>query len=105
MIRKIRVQRILIESMKEEDPVWIHISGQEVQYNASGEISSILPTNHFAHFTLDSAKGKMFDFFDPITETQEIHSGAGIASAVTSAALLALQEKYGGEIDGEFLCL
>ena len=105
MVRKIRIQRIVIESTVENEPVWIHISGQEIQYDDNGEQLSVIPANHFAHFTLESEAVTMFPFYDPVTQTQEEHSGAGIAIAVTTSALIALQKKYGGEIDGNFLCL
>lgn len=105
MIKKLRIQRILIESTVENKPVWIHVTGQEVHYDDEGNQTSVIPSSYYAHFTLASKATEMYSFFDPITKTEESHSGAGIATAVTQSALMVLQEKYGGIIKDDFLCL
>ena len=103
--RFVRVQKITIESPKYKGDVWIHIRGEEVEVNDQDEVVAVIPSNHFAHFRLDHKAMTMFTFYDPVTQTLETHSGAGIASAVESSALLELQSKYGGNIEGNKLWL
>lgn len=103
--RFVRVQRILIESPKYKGDIWIHIRGEEVEIDDNDEVVAIIPSNHFAHFQLTDKATTMFSFFDPVTQTQETHSGAGIGSAVELSALQELQSKYGGEIEGNKLWL
>lgn len=105
MVRKLRIQRIVIESTVEKEPVWIHVTGQEIHYDDEGNQLSVLPNNHYVHFMLDAEATTMFDFYDPVTQSHESHSGAGIGIAVTNACLIALQGKYGGTLEHNFLCL
>lgn len=105
MIRKLRIQKIVIESTVDGNPVWIHVTGQELQYDDNGELSSVIPDSYYAHFTLDSAFKTMFDFHDPVIDKDCSNSGGGIADAVTKSALIVLQEKYGGTIENGKVCL
>lgn len=105
MVKKLRIQRIVIESTVAHEPVWIHVTGQEVHFDESGEVSQVLPSNHYVHFMLQDQAMTMFDFFDPVLNTVDSNSGAGIGMAVTNACLIALQSKYGGDLEQDFLCL
>lgn len=105
MVRKLRIQRIVIESTVEHEPVWIHVTGQEVQYDEDGVQVSVIPSNHYAHFRLEDKATEMYDFYDPVIKADGYHSGVGVANGVIKSCLLVLQEKYGGTLEQDFLCL
>lgn len=98
---KLRAQQITIDIPRSTSEPWVLITVQRVELNPDGSDLHVIDRWGTVNQKLANRYFDILPVHDPIDPGYDFISVAGIASAIKVAAVLWIQEKYGGTVDAE----
>jgi len=100
MRKQIRTQQVIIDMPKESDDIWIHLTLNELEKDADGNIINESPRNKFIHRSINDMITDVYTFYDPVLQKEIQISGIGVHSAIAEALCKWTLEDFGGVREG-----